>query len=135
MLKPSFWSNDSFPTTIEAALALISQDFKAVVDATKLRPLPNADQKVSRLDRQLVMQVVSFRDIATPLQKQFDEDADEDEEQSADGEKFQTKYLDKQLAIPERKKQNATRLAHLLLTDGASQMQAAEYKPIKIDKF
>ena len=43
--------------------------------------------------------------------------------------------MDKQLALPERAKQSATRMAHLSLTDGVNMFLATEYIRITIEKF
>lgn len=67
LLKQSFWTDQQLPSTTEALLAKISQDFEKIVDGPKLLPIPQATLKTAKLTHGLIAKVINYKDIATPV--------------------------------------------------------------------
>ncbi len=77
LLKPSFWTDGGLPTSTEALLARISQDFEKIVDGPKLPSMPQSTLKSVKLTHPLIAKVLNYKDIATPVQKQYDENEED----------------------------------------------------------
>ena len=71
------------------------------------------------------------------MHKQFtDDDGQDESEREEEGDKFESKFLNKKLAIQERKKNTGMRIAQLTLSDGINQIEALEDRPlVKVQKF
>ena len=89
------------------------------------------DTRVTRLNHTFVGQITQFKDISTAEHKQVEED-DEASDEAAEV-KFESRYLDKKLAITERKKQSNARVAYLTITDGKHSIFGLEDKPISFE--
>lgn len=81
----------------------------------------------TELKTSIFARVQKWSDIAQPTNKQFNEEDNEDEDTHAE----ESRFLDKNLAVHERKKATGTRTALLTLSTGPQELQAMEDRPIQ----
>ena len=93
------------------------------VDIKQIQQLKLLESRV--IESALFARVQQLQDISTPLHKQQEEDNTEVEEEDQD-QKFDSKYLDKKIAKPQKKVTNANRLLMMHFFDGVNEFKGFE---------